>query len=163
MRSNVLAIAVRDYCDCCWTERCEDEGCAVLLPAGGESSCMSGTRYQTNHGHAGKLCDCLVFWSKSGQDLTGAFELKGGYFQPEKANRQLQEGATVIERLSADFGSVRFVAALVSADELDPLEMRKFNRRRIVFRGQERYPLRISCGSSASSVLLAATKSGGRF
>lgn len=152
MVSTILAVAVREHCACCWVGVCEDEGQNIIMPSSGDTSCMSGTLYQSNHSYSQALSDCLVFWSKAGANRTAAIELKSGPKNMTRAWRQLQNGADLIDALAATFGDVDFSALLV-APELDPMAHRVLGRKTVQFRGVAEYPRWVAAGSSLASAI----------
>lgn len=146
MPSNILAVHVRDHCDCCWQESCAECGQSVALDMAGDVSNLSGDDYTANHGHEAALSDCHVFWSYRGTDRACAIELKSKRPDLSNVHKQLQNGARLVESLADGFGPVEFVAILASPS-LDTMQQREFYRRSIRFRGDRGSPTWVQSGS----------------
>jgi hypothetical protein len=145
MRLKPLAKAVRTHGSCCFVKSCAEGNCRLRLPTEGLRSCISGTLYQANHDPQGRLCDCILFWSRPASDIAVAVELKGGRLPANRALDQLQGGADLVERLAEQARQVRFAAVLVLRT-LHPMEARVLRRRRILFRGQATLAVLAHCG-----------------
>lgn len=140
----------RHHRNCCVITRLKEPRCTIRLPPG-QYLAIGGTEYQDNHNHAGKLCDCILFWDDSSIGSSIAvLELKGGQVPPSKSITQLQEGADLARKLIQANPS-GFAAILVTRRGTHSIDRKVIARRRIIFNGV-RYPVQvIRCGMAVTS------------
>jgi hypothetical protein len=135
--------------NCCGTDRCEERGCKVHLPAVGDLLALNGSLYQENHGHEGKLCDAIVIWMSEGVAAglkAAVVELKSGRVQVEAAD-QLQAGARLLEVL-LDSSRPKFSVFLAKGKGITAMNYKVLRNRKVRFQGSC-YPIRlVPCGSS---------------
>lgn len=85
--------------ECCSIRSFHEGGCSVVFPnRQGPWHCVSGSRYQRNHGYSDKLCDLMLAWNRPDHGLVASsLELKGGGIDVDNVVTQLQHGADILD------------------------------------------------------------------
>jgi hypothetical protein len=129
-----------DHDACCSVHTFKEGGCKVLLPGSTKSAgtwiCLSGTAYQDQHSFHKKLCDLLFAWEKaSGKRVSAPLELKGGHVDVSHVQKQLQNGANLIDDLLKGL-DVALTPVLVH-QKITTAESRMLEREKVSFRGRK--------------------------
>jgi hypothetical protein len=124
------------------------------LPPRDETHAIGGTSHQKNHGHHEKLADGIVFWSPpdGDDDFAACVEPKGGRVEVGVVSGQLQNAATLIEKIADGSHGVKFAAVLAS-NQLDRRALKLLRKTTITFRGRRHQIVRVHCGADLSTVL----------
>jgi hypothetical protein len=149
VRSSVSWLAdAAGHRDCCSAQACTDAGCTVGLPRLKGRVCISGTLYRARHGHAQRLCDCLVLGRAGDRNVGLVVELKGGRVPASTAIEQLREGAVLLDKLSKACASMEFGAVLAHGGRIRTMEVRMLRGATVKFRGAN-YPIVLRrCGNA---------------
>jgi hypothetical protein len=123
-----------EHHECCKVTRAAEKGCKVILPgASGDWLCISGSHFQKNHHHSGKLCDLILFWEDpSGRKLISVVEQKSGGFRPNEVSAQLQAGAEIAMDLTKDLAGVKFAPVLLHR-RVTTIQLRELKKCRVRF------------------------------
>ena len=123
-----------EHHECCKVTRAGEKGCRVTLPGdAGDWLCISGTHFQKNHNHNGKLCDLILFWEDlSGRKLISVVEQKSGGFRPREVSEQLQAGANIAMDLIKDLAGVKFAPVLLHGG-VTTVQLRELKKCRVRF------------------------------
>jgi hypothetical protein len=133
-------------CKCCRVTKAEESNCKLTLPRQGIWCSISGTLYQENHSHPGKLSDHIVFWEHREDQRAGAVELKSRNPRASAVAEQLQKGADLADTLARSWTGLAFAAA-VFHQGINAVGIRAIGRHRVKFRGK-RYRIQIKpCGT----------------
>ena len=139
--------------DGCVVDRCEDQGCELVLNGFDPNrlSTIRGTNYQAEHRFNGRLCDFIVF-GDDGQRFICAAELKGGAnFRPRLAFDQIQNGLTVTDDNSGEHTvDVWFPLLLYSGPKP---KLRFFLANQVEFRGERKTIQVEPCGSQLKPIV----------
>lgn len=151
-RRNLLPAESLSHRDCCSIKGFSECNCSVQLPGRGEKwFCISGTKYQAGHSLQGKLCDLMLWWSKSPRIVTAAIELKSGTVDVGNLLGQLQAGANLIDQLSGEV-SLSFTPVLYHK-RMHVMDTRALRRRFVTFRGRKYSVQLLRCGDHVERIL----------
>jgi hypothetical protein len=135
-------------CSCCLRRGCKDSGCSVSIPPGSRSIC--GNKYQSNHNHPEKLCDCIIFGLNGDRQYAAPVELKSGRLTARNVLEQLQGGADIA---AGTLPNTADLVPVVAANRIDPIATKAFFRLRIKFRGTEIPISTLHCGAPFQALL----------
>jgi len=119
---------------CCAVTKVTENRCKISLP-GKEGCwlCLSGTAYQKNHRHTGKLCDLILFWRDPvGRNRIAVVELKSGTLRPSEVAQQLQAGADLAMSMVKNLPGIHFAPVLLHGG-LTSIQSRELKKHRIQF------------------------------
>ena len=142
--------------DGCVVDRCEDQGCELVLNGFDPNrlATIGGTNYQAEHRFNGRLCDFIVF-GDDGQRFICAAELKGGAnFSPSWAFDQIQNGLNVADDIAREHTIDSWFPLLLHAWDILPWrKARYFLANQVEFRGERRTIQAEPCGSELKPIV----------
>jgi hypothetical protein len=128
--------------------QCSKNNCRLdltLLPSPQTILDCDGYKQHYGHGHVGRICDFLIFWSSSALGAA-AVEMKARAWKASEVEQQLQAGAELINRLAGAQWVAEFQPVLVSEGARSRAEVNEFLNKRVAFRGRRFRIIRKRCG-----------------
>ena len=142
--------------DGCVVDRCEDQGCELVLDGFDPDllAIVGGTNYQSKHRFTERLCDFIVF-GDDGQRFVCAVELKGGgNFRPNQAFDQMQNGLNVADDNAGKHTIDSWFPLLLYGGQIRPWrKFRFFLANQVEFRGERKTIQAEPCGSVLKPIL----------
>ncbi|MBN2240149.1 MAG: hypothetical protein JW712_10280 [Dehalococcoidales bacterium] len=150
-----LADRIENNYSNCLVTRCIDQGCRLKLDKiSDDHIIISGGKYQEYFDFNQNLCDFFIFdLVHQDHSRVAVVELKSGTIDEgefEKAFRQLQNGANIVNKLVNGFNINVFVSGIVKGKRINAMAVRMLRKTKYMIQFRDKkVPIRIiRCGDS---------------